>query len=99
LPGNVNLSAVTDFSPTEAVLSGQTGLEIYRDLASLFRPQGALQMSCCPGAFLVLEVPGNRSEKHGMVAQMFHSQGLQHIETAKDACGMDRCMVFATPRT
>lgn len=79
---------VLEFEPKEALLAGQSGLEIYRDL---FRLTPTLLGSA---GYLVVEIGYRQTKK---VLDLGHRLGWINHAIHKDLAGIDRCLVFSRP--
>ncbi len=85
--------------PMAATDGGKEGLHVYAQVAALCGSAPMLARMA-PGALLVLEVPGNRTERHCAVRACFdrHAPQLRYAGYGcDDEAGMKRCLLWRFP--
>ena len=79
---------VRDFDPREALVSGQTGLEAYGELARV------AWVALHPGGYLVLEVGFGQAR---LVERILGDRGFRETATRNDLSGVERVVVGQRP--
>ncbi len=98
LPATVAAALCAD-DPAAATDGGKEGLDVYAQVAALCG-SAPLMARAAPGALLVLEVPGNRTERHSAVRACFERLAPQLRYAGygcDDEAGMQRCLLWRFP--
>jgi methylase of polypeptide subunit release factors len=98
LPATVAAAICAD-DPAAATDGGKEGLHVYAQVAALCG-SALLLARATPGALLVLEVPGNRTERHCAVRACFERLAPQLRYAGygcDDEAGMQRCLLWRFP--
>ncbi len=74
---------VAEHEPGTALFAGEDGLDDYRTIAPVLKPQIA------PGGVACIEIGSTQAES---VARYFHAEGLR-VAVRRDLAGLDRCLV------